>query len=244
MYQSSLFRFQFKVSVLDIATSSLLCLLCLFLVQFIPKSLYPSWLHSQCGVIMEFNCDCSSLSKLFCSLRVCLFTTSGGLDSSQARQKKQMQRCLMPLILLCFACPVSQHIFGKSLTLCCAEASPYFLLEGGPCLPGYPAQNIVTRQRLPFPLESGVVYTPSGSISQQHYITLTGFPHLTERNMISLFSPANQNVSYPRSFSLSHSTVSFGLCLLCSQRAVLTQSFESNKTETEAKSVYEKLCLT
>lgn len=44
---------------------------------------------------------------------------------------------------------------------------------------------LVTRQRLGLSHLRAVLFTPlSGSISQQHCITLTGFPHLTERNLI------------------------------------------------------------
>lgn len=102
----------------------------------------------------------------------------------------------MPLMCFVLLAPVSIAYFREVTNLCCAhEASPYFLLEGGPCLPSLPAQNICYQATArPVPLQS-VVYTPSGSISQQHCITLTDSPHLTESNMICLFSPANQNVS-------------------------------------------------
>lgn len=61
----------------------------------------------------------------------------------------------------------------------------------------------------PVPLQSGVVYTPSGSVSQQHCISLAGFPHRTERNLICLFSPANQNVSYSHTIVFSQPLNSF-----------------------------------
>lgn len=45
--------------------------------------------------------------------------------------------------VLCFACPCLLAYFREATNLHCAhEASPCFLLEGGPCLHGVPAQNI------------------------------------------------------------------------------------------------------
>lgn len=112
--------------------------------------------------------------------------------------------------MLCFAFPCLLAYFREATNLCCAH-------EANPCVSFWKAgrvQNICYQATArPVPLQSGFVYTPSGSISQQHYITLTGSPHLTERNMIGLFSPANQNVSYPQLF-LSHSTMSFSLCCI------------------------------
>lgn len=117
----------------------------------------------------------------------------------------------MPL-LLCFACPCLLAYFREATNLHCAhEACPCFLLEGGPCLLGLPAQNICYQATVrPAPLQTGIVYTPSGFISQQHYISLAGFPHLTERNLISLpvsYSHTMVFSSPPlNSFLLSQST--------------------------------------
>lgn len=112
--------------------------------------------------------------------------------------------------MLCFAFPCLLAYFREATNLCCAH-------EANPCVSFWKAgrvQNICYQATArPVPLQSGFVYTPSGSISQQHYITLTGSPHLTERNMIGLFSPANQNASYPQLF-LRHSTMSFSLCCI------------------------------
>lgn len=138
------------------------------------------------------------------------------------------------LDMLCFASPCLLAYFREATNLHCAhEASLCFLLEGGPCLPGRPAQNICYQATVrPVPLQNGFVYTPSGSISQQHCITLTGFPHLTERNLIRLPSPANQNVSYPHTivFPFSHSTV---FCDLLSavllELLLFTQLFKATK---------------
>lgn len=63
--------------------------------------------------------------------------------------------------VLCFACPCLLAYFREVTNLHCAhEASPCFLLEGGPCLLGL-AQNTCYQATIrPVPLESGVVYTP------------------------------------------------------------------------------------
>ncbi len=135
---------------------------------------------------------------------VCLFTTCGGLDSSPVRWKIDTVLSNAPDVL-CFACPCLLAYFREATNLCCAhEASPYFLLEGGPCLPGLPAQNICYQATVrPVPLRSGVVYTPSGSISQQHCITLTGFPN-SLREIWSAFSLQPTKMSHtliPQLFS-------------------------------------------
>lgn len=144
--------------------------------------------------------------------------------------------------VLCFACPCLLAYFREATNLCCAhEASPYFLLEGGPCLPGLPAQNICYQATArPVPLQSGVVYTPSGSISQQHCITLTGFPHLTERNLIGLFSPANQNVSYPHTTAFLSATQQFPSVFVCCSR----WPFRATKLKLRRRLFMKKLCLT
>lgn len=72
---------------------------------------------------------------------------------------------------------------------------------------------LVTRQRLGLSHLRAVLFTPlSGSISQQHCITLTGFPHLTERNLIRFLPPPSQPkrlILLCHSSSFGHSTVSF-----------------------------------
>lgn len=150
--------------------------------------------------------------------------------------------------MLCFACPCLLAYFREATNLCCAhEASPYFLLEGGPCLLGLPAQNICYQATVrPVPLRSGVVYTPSGSISQQHCITLTGFPHLTERNMIGLFSPANQHVSYPHTIAFPSATqqfISVFVCCTCSELFLLTSSFRAAKLKLRLRLFMKKAML-
>lgn len=63
--------------------------------------------------------------------------------------------------VLCFACPCLLVYFREVTNLHCAhEASPCFLLEGGPCLLGL-AQNTCYQATIrPVPLQSSVVYTP------------------------------------------------------------------------------------
>lgn len=107
---------------------------------------------------------------------------------------------------------------------------------------GLTAQNICYQATArPGRFQSGFVYTSSGSISKQHYITLTGSPHLTERNMISLFSLANQIVSYPQ-LLLSHSTMSFSLC--CFHRGLyLLLSCKATQLKVKLKLFMKSLCL-
>lgn len=131
------------------------------------------------------------------------------------------------LDVLCFASPCLLAYFREATNLHCAhEASPCFLLEGGPCLPSLPAQNICYQATVrPVPFQSGVVYTPSGSISQQHYITLTGFPHLFEKfDRSALYSQ-------PKCFILSYH--SFSPQPLNSFLCLLTQSCSYSRRHLE-----------
>lgn len=94
------------------------------------------------------------------------------------------------------------------------RTAPVSSWKAEPCLPGL-AQNICYQATgRPVPLENGVVYTPSGSISQQHCITLTGFLYL-DRERFDQASVCNQPVSL--SATQHFPTVS----LLCSLRAAL-----------------------
>ncbi len=117
-----------------------------------------------------------------------------------------------------------------------------FWKAGRVCLV-FPPKIFVTRQRLSLSHFRVYVYTPSGSITQQHYITLAGFPHLTERNMISLFSPANQKVSYPRTTAFLSATrqfLSFFVCCIHRELFLFTQPF---KVTALKLIVYEKAML-
>lgn len=132
---------------------------------------------------------------------------------------------------LCFAFPCLLAYFREATNLCCAhEANPCvsFWKAGRVCLVSLP-KIFVTKQRRPVPLHSSFVYTPSGSISQQHCITLTGSPHLSERNMIGLLSPVSQIASNPQLLP-SHSTLA-DVSVLLTFRAAFFSVMLSNMTQ-------------
>lgn len=162
-----------------------------------PKQLVTARLQSE--MVWSFQTailppDCLLHRKFVC-LQLAVVQTPAKLGKNEKIESGWC--CLMPLTCFVLLAPVSQRIFGKSLTctVLMRPAPVSFWKAGHVCLV-WP-KILVTRQRLGLSHLRAVLFTPlSGSISQQHCITLTGFPHLTERNLIRFLPPQPTKASH------------------------------------------------
>lgn len=141
---------------------------------------------------------------------------------------------------------LSLSVFSGSTDLHWAhEAGPCSLLEGGPCLP---AQNICYQATVrPVPLRSGVVYTPSGSVSQQHCISLTQAFPTSLREIRPGISVQPITSHHSTAFSSYHGFFpqtrnGFLSSLSAVFPSELFPAARSNKTETEATLRSPKAC--